>query len=301
MKKIAVVLGLSLAVFALANYYFQAAASLSVEETKQSSRTIKSFIFQGQSVLSSGNSTTTQFNIFIGEKDPIIKDAYIEIRGIAASGSGRSITADVNQSDSFPTSRQQSFSISDSGGPNFFRLLYSGSATASTTSYFAGIITNPGSYDFYFKASSSNADISMLQARLVITYSFTPPSSGTSTYPAYGIIESPTFDTGAANGVTFNKIILKGSTPVGTKIRFQLATSNNPNGPWEYYGSNCDISSYYWDGSMSAAEESKEIKCYVQHNNKRYFRYKATLCSADCLAGGGGTPQIDDVIINWSP
>jgi prepilin-type N-terminal cleavage/methylation domain-containing protein len=39
------------------------------------------------------------------------------------------------------------------------------------------------------------------------------------------------------------------------------------------------------------------------HNNKRYFRYKAILCSNSTCSepGGNFTPQINDVIVNWSP
>ena len=283
-----------------ANYF--AGASLSTEETKQNSRTIKLFIFQNPVVLTTGNSTTTQFSVFIGEKEPIIKDVYFEIRGIASSGNARNLIVDVNQSDSFPSSpsKEQSFVLGDNAsGPNYFRLLYGGSATASTTQYFAGIITNPGNYNFYLKTEALNTNIFALQARIVITYTFTPPSSGTSTYPAVGYLESPVFDTGAANGVTYNWIMWKGSKPIGTKVKLQIATSENSAGPWNYIGSaNCDTGYYEPDNNVQ-----QEIKCYVNHNNKRYFKYKTTLCSVDSCSGEGGnaTPQVEDVIVNWSP
>lgn len=291
---------LGLAVFASVNYF--AGASLSVEETKQNSRTIKTFIFQNPASLGAGNSTTTQFSVFIGEKDPIIKDAYIEVRGIAESGSGRSVVIDIDQNEnSFPTVRQQSFTIGDNSGSNYFRLLYSGSATASTTQYFDGIINNPGNYNFYIKASVVGAAISALQARLVITYQFTPPSSGTSTYPAFGTLISPVFDTGAANGVTYNWIMWKGNKSVGTKVKLQIGASNSSN-PADFVfkgGSSCATGDFYEpDNNIQ-----QEIKCYSDHNNKRYFRYKAILCSnTTCVEPGGNfTPQVDDVIVNWSP
>lgn len=284
----------------LANHF--AGAALSTEETEQNSKTLKFFIFQEPAVLLSPNSTTTPFSIFIGENSPVIKDAYIEFRGVAeASASARTITADVNQDDSFPTSRQQSFDLGTSDKPNYFHFIYGGSATASTTQYFAGIINNPGTYNFYLKTGVSGGDISMLQARMIITYTFSPPVSGTSTYPMSGEIVSPVFDTGAVNGAGFNYILLKGSTPVGTKARAQFATANDAAGPWTFLGPNCDTTSYYYDSALSSPEQSKEIKCYDNHNNKRYFKYKVILCSGDCSAGGDGTPQINDVIINWSP
>ena len=298
--KLIVVVILVLAVFTLINY-FQAGASLSVEETKQNSRTIKLFVFQNPLVLSTGNSTTTQFSVFIGEKDPIIKDAYIEVRGIASSGNARNVIIDVNQENSFPSPspfRQQSFTLGDNGsGPNYFRLLYSGSATASTTQYFAGIITNPGNYNFYLKIEALNTNISALQARIVLTYTFTPPSSGTGVFPPFGYIESPVFDTGAANGVTYNWMMWKGSKPIGTKVKLQIGTSNITNqGSFIFKGGgSCAIGDFYEPDK----DVQQEIKCYVDHNNKRYFKYKITLESNS--PSYDKTPQVEDIIINWSP
>jgi hypothetical protein len=47
-----------------------------------------------------------------------------------------------------------------------------------------------------------------------------------------------------------------------------------------------------------ASDTSAELKCFSSFNNKRYFRYKVTL---DSNIAQDATPQVDDVIINWSP
>ncbi|MBI5306020.1 hypothetical protein HZB04_00280 [Candidatus Wolfebacteria bacterium] len=126
-------------------------------------------------------------------------------------------------------------------------------------------------------------------------------------YQPIGTIESPVFDTGAANGVGFNFIMASGTTPTGAKFRMQLATSNSSGGPWNYLGPNCADTTYYFDAAFAPfpgignSPATQEIGCPNSHNNKRYFRYKLILCSGDCSAGGSDTPQIDKIIVNWSP
>lgn len=261
-------------------------------------RTVKFFIFQEPAVLVSPNSTTTSFTVFIGDKTPVVKSAYIEIRGVTQAAASQTITADINQTDSFPTSRQQAFTLDSTGQPGHFRLLYNGSASQTLTSYLAGIITDTGSYSFYLKVDISGADVSLLQARMVITYQFTPLTEAGG-FPATGTLISPIFDTGAVNGATFNTIRLTGNTPSGTKIRVQLATSNSSSGPFTYLGPDCTENTYYWDAALISATESKEIGCFPNHHNKRYFRYKVILHSNP--PSFNLTPQIDDVTVNWSP
>lgn len=263
-------------------------------------RTLKFFIFQQEALLVTPASTTTPFSIFIGESSPVIKDASIEIRGVTKAVASQTITADINQTDSFPTSRQRSFEINSSGKPNFLRVFYSGSPTQSLSSYLAGIITSAGSYSFYLKTAISGADVSVLQAKMVITYQFTPPTEGGG-LPATGELVSPTFDTYAVNGANFNWILWKGSAPAGTRVRLQLATSNSSGGPFTFIGrsgTTCNSTTFY----EPAVNTSVEIGCQSDHNNKRYFRYKAQLCSSsDCSSSGTQTPTVDDVIVNWSP
>ena len=304
--KLLIIAGSGLFLILLSIFYFPQVRALITEETKQSSKTIKFFIFQSPSVLVSPASTSTDFSIFIGEQGPIdVKDAYIEIRGVTQISSGQTITADIKQQsggESFPTIRQKQFTLDSTGKPNYFKLLYNGkdgSATSTLTGFLDDIINNPGTYNFTFKIDISGADVSLLQARMVITYKFTPPSAG-GAYYAYGEIISPIFDTGAANGVEYNWIMASGTTPIGTAIKAQLATSNSSSsGSFTFRGGdNCNTTDYY----SLTINQPKELKCFSDFNNRRYFQYKIRLCSStDCSSAGSATPQAEKVIVNWSP
>ena len=304
--KLLVIAGSGLFLILLSIFYFPQVRALITEETKQNSKTIKFFIFQSPSVLVSPAPTSTDFSIFIGEQGPIdVKDAYIEIRGVTQISSSQTITADIKQQsggESFPTIRQKQFALDSTGKPNYFKLLYNGkdgSATSTLTGFLDDIINNPGTYNFTFKIDISGADVSLLQARMVITYKFTPPSAG-GAYYAYGEIVSPIFDTEAADGVEYNWIMASGTAPVGTAIKAQLATSNSSSSDSFTFrgGDNCNTTDYY---SLTLSQP-KELKCFSYFNNLRYFQYKIKLCSsADCSTAGSATPQAEKVIVNWSP
>ena len=133
--------------------------------------------------------------------------------------------------------------------------------------------------------------------------------------PATGGLDSAVFDTysttGALQGPAYNSIMWKGSQNGSLgKVQFQLATSDCPNGQTDYPtcsvgtwsfigGSACDSVSYY---DTTAADTPVEISCSpTNHNNKRYFRYRIRICTADCSIGGQASPIVDDVIVNWAP
>jgi len=109
-----------------------------------------------------------------------------------------------------------------------------------------------------------------------------------------GWLESKTFDTNVSGGAQLNSIVWKGTLPQGTAVRFQLATSNNSAGPWSYIGPDGTSNTYY----ESISANKSIIINYTLHNNQRYFRYKIYLYSD---LSKSFTPQVDDVIINWSP
>lgn len=119
-------------------------------------------------------------------------------------------------------------------------------------------------------------------------------------YAATGTLESSTFDTGITDGAAYNSVLWTGSLN-GGKVKLQIATSNSSSGPWNYAGPGaaCDATTYYEPASGTPAEI--DLAC-SSIQNKRYFRYKVTLCSAsNCSSSGSATPQVDDVIVNWSP
>jgi hypothetical protein len=270
------------------------------------SRTLKFFIFQNPAVMVNGNFSTTSFDIFIGEKGPIIKDAYVEITGV--TNGANDIVADIRAiqgSDCvqfFATARARSFNLDSFGQPNHFNFLYAGTGTSTDASLLyclQRIIQFPGTYPFEFKADVSGADVSALHARMVITYQFTPPTSGS--LPVSGYVISSTVDTGITKGAAYNSLMWKGSLN-GGKVRFQLATSDFSLGPWsnsDFKGPDCTSTTFYEPAANTPIEVSPS--CASIHNNKQYFRYKAVLCSSDCFSPGSNNPQVNDVIVNWSP
>jgi len=107
-------------------------------------------------------------------------------------------------------------------------------------------------------------------------------------------LTSSVFDTQVTGGTAINTITWQGSQPSGTSVKFQIASSNNSSGPWNYIGPDGSSSSYY-----VPAGPGSPIQINLQyHNNQRYFRYKIFLYSN---AAQTVSPRVDDVIINWSP
>jgi len=271
-------------------------------------RTLKFFILQNSAVMAGGSTVTVPFDLFIGEKEPQIKDAFIEITG-AANGSN-SITADIHAiqgsicTQAFATVRAKTFTLDPFGKSNNFRFLYTGSGTATDAALLyclQQIIRSPGTFAFEFKADISGADVSALSARIVVTYQFTPPKSGS--LPASGYLISSIIDTGVEKGAAYNSLMWRGIANNG-KVRMQIATSDNISGPWnvnaDFKGPSCaggttDI--YVAD----QPDTPVEIMCPGIHNNKRYFRYKIILCSDDCQNPGSNNPEVTDVVVNWSP
>ncbi len=121
--------------------------------------------------------------------------------------------------------------------------------------------------------------------------------------PVSAILDSSVFDTGVNDGVVLNFVMWKGTLPVGTSIEIRIASSNcsngatNPSacdsGTWTYIGPGGTGSSYY-----SAIPVVSMPINFKYHNNCRYFRYRISLYSD---AGQTQTPEIEDVIINYSP
>ncbi len=96
---------------------------------------------------------------------------------------------------------------------------------------------------------------------------------------------SSIFDTGLSGGVGFNNFMWQGDQPSGTKIKFKIAASNDPVGPWNFSGPPLKPSGP--DVQYSVDQET--------FNNQRYFKFKIMFDSAS-----GGRPRIDDVSISLS-
>lgn len=108
-----------------------------------------------------------------------------------------------------------------------------------------------------------------------------------------GTLESVTFDMGATDRGVLNFIIWQGTQPNGTAVRFQLASSENTDGPWVYVGSDGTGTSYY----TPSGPGTSVIVRQANHLHQRYFRYKLFL---DPDSGNTLTPTVEDVIVNFS-
>ena len=96
---------------------------------------------------------------------------------------------------------------------------------------------------------------------------------------------SSTFDSGAAGGAAWNTIMWQGTLPSGATARFKIASSNSSSGPWNWP-----------EAPLNPAGPNVQAKIDSSNNNMRYFRYKILLEKN----GGNESPQVEDVIINYS-
>lgn len=107
-------------------------------------------------------------------------------------------------------------------------------------------------------------------------------------YADSGVLESSTFDTGS-NQVVYNWISWTGSAPTNTNIKFQIATSNSPSGPWVFKGPNGNNTTYY-------TNSASEFINYTTHENQRYFRYRLYM---DSLSEWQ-VPILEEVTISYT-
>lgn len=131
---------------------------------------------------------------------------------------------------------------------------------------------------------------SAFSASTNITY--TSSTGSIYTTAASGTLISSTIDTGMASGTAPNFIIWNGQSNGGA-IKFQIASAATSTGPWTYLGPG-NTSDENTDSYNAASNTSMPISLAL-HNNKRYFRYKVFLYL------GTQSPEINDIIINWSP
>lgn len=108
-------------------------------------------------------------------------------------------------------------------------------------------------------------------------------------------LTSSVFDTQVQGGAALNTVMWLGVQPPGTSVGIQIASSNDPDGPWE------DANFLGPDGKSTSAYEADQGLQFrlnpSDHNNKRYFRYKVYLSWTE----GGDTPIVNDIIISYSP
>ena len=155
-----------------------------------------------------------------------------------------------------------------------------------------GPIPYPGNK---FDSADSNINYASTTGSIYMTEASTTPAS----------LISSIIDTGVSGGAGFNSFLWQGSLGTNGSVKLMFAFSNSSSGPWTYYGcttasqSLC-LDSNNWTTSDSSVasfdlDTSYPFPFSSTFQNKRYFRYKVILSTS------GTTPQVNDIIINWSP
>jgi len=237
--------------------------------------------------------TSSSFSIYIGDNltgvaNPI-KSLYFTVSGVYTGNGSLELKIDND------AATAKTFTLPSVTSATAFEILYKDDSGKINPQ-------SAGEYAYTLNFNPTGVNISGLAAKLSETHRYKPPSCGGG-YPATGDLTSAVFDTtGEAGGPAYNSVMWQGTLGNGTegKVNFQLATSDSESGPWTsfYGGSSCGTGDWY----SAAPDTPIELGCFSQFNNKRYFKYKTRVCSsADCTTLGSYTPQIDEVVVSWSP
>jgi hypothetical protein len=250
--------------------------------------------FVASSPASLNSSLSMPFAIYIGddisEITNAVKSFYFVVSGVYTGGGNLNLLLSADG-----TGTSTSFALVNSGSPKNFSFVFEDKDR----------IVNPassGTYNYRLDMNLSGLTVSNLAVKAVMSHRYKPAGCGVG-YPPFGDLNSAVFDsTASADGAAYNSILWKGKLG-GTsfdqgKVKFQIAAADNSAGPWTFIGgTTCGTGDWY----EAAPDTAVPLSCFSQINNKRYFRYKIRICSTDCLVGGTDTPQVDDVIVNWSP
>jgi hypothetical protein len=105
-------------------------------------------------------------------------------------------------------------------------------------------------------------------------------------YALSGWLESSIFDTGSASSnfttLTWSPV----NQSASTNLEFQIASSNDPAGPWEYLGPDDTVNTFYTTAGTNIS---------AIHDNNRYLRYKVYLSTLNDRE----TPILTSVQFNY--
>jgi len=144
-----------------------------------------------------------------------------------------------------------------------------------------GPISNPGNK---FDTADSNINYASTTGSIYMT---TPTSTVAS-------LTSSILDTGVTAGAGFNSLLWLGDSAEGT-VKFQIAFSSSSSGLWTYYGPLSTGDNWYTP--LPGDSYNFPTTGSSSPQNYRYIRYKVYLSTASTST----SPQVDDIIINWSP
>jgi len=248
-------------------------------------KTTKFFVGQRENVTNSVDSGSFEFEVFISERDPEMKSAFIEFSGVSRETNENQLSITLTAYQINPTvdpnsaSYVKSFNVKTNSNSSHFSILYD-----AKTAFSPPMLTNPGQYRYKLDYNLNGASVSLIGAKCILTYKYSLPSGN---YAENGEIFSSVYDTGVS--VAYNSIWWEViSKPENTNIRLQLASSDNSSGPWNFVGSDGTASTYYTVPGEAIS---------VTHNNERYIKYKVLLSTSD----PNSTPVVGKVIINYSP
>ncbi len=109
-------------------------------------------------------------------------------------------------------------------------------------------------------------------------------TTGAPGYAASGDFTSSVLDLGS--NAALNNITWTATVPGGTALQFQVAISGNPGGPFEYFGSDGSLGTFFTGPGPIP----------LTRINGRYVQYRALFTS-----GGLATPTFSDISFNYSP
>jgi hypothetical protein len=104
-------------------------------------------------------------------------------------------------------------------------------------------------------------------------------------FAASGTFESSVKDANPATGLTptWTTFTFSATTPANTAVKFQVAASNSPAGPFNYVGPDGTAGTFFTTSGASL----------TQFNGRRYLRYKAYLSTTDTSV----TPSVSSVTV----
>lgn len=254
-------------------------------------KTNKFFISQEKNPTPGNSEISRNFSLTISEKNPEMRSVFVEVSGIAkGSGTNNTIQLSVVK-EGLPIYNTYNIDLSLLAANSKFIARYDMSGLIGANDF-------PGTdnYTLYVKNSF---DAYLLSAKAMVTYKYSENVGG---LPPSGYVISSTIDTGIEKGAAYNSLMWKGSLNSGEvgQVGLQIAASASITGPWSFEGPDCTSNSKY------AADANTpipiELTCAANHNNKRYFRYKVVICSsANCADSGSVNPEVDEVVVGWSP
>jgi len=259
----------------------------------------KFFIDQEKNNSASASEVIKDFTLTIPEQSPEIKSVFVEISGVAKGNAANGVI-DAKLVRKNPvldfgfTSYSLNLNSSSCGAfcSTPFLVRYNASSVVLSSDF-------PASRDYTFHVKGTGFSVDLWSAKLIVNYKYTKIIGG---LPPRGELVSSTFDTGVIEGAAYNSLMWKGNLNSGFvgQVGLQIAASNSAAGPWNFEGPDCtSATSYIADANTPIPVE---MACASDNNNMRYFRYKVIICSnVDCATSGSINPQVDDVVVNWSP